>query len=119
VGPGIDLDLEGSAGHVVAEVATPLAVAMTELVQNSVDHAFDEGGGRIAVRLGRADGRLVMEVRDDGRGLPPGFSLAGAGLGLQIVRALVESELGGELAVAGGEGTTARVSVPVPEAVRP
>jgi two-component system, sensor histidine kinase PdtaS len=114
-GPGVEVVLEGSAGPVIAEVATPLAVVIAELVQNSVDHAFDERGGRIRVVLGRGDGRLLLEVRDDGRGLPPGFTLEKAGLGLQIVRALVLSELGGDLAVDGGTGTTARVSVPVPE----
>jgi two-component system, sensor histidine kinase PdtaS len=114
-GPGVEVALEGSVGPVIAEVATPLAVCIAELVQNSVDHAFGDGGGRIGVVLDRGNGRLVVEVRDDGRGLPPGFSLERAGLGLQIVRALVESELGGELALDGGEGTTARVSVPAPE----
>ena len=118
VGPGIELDLGGSAGPVIAEVATPLAMVMTELVQNSVDHAFGEGGGRIGIHLDRRDGRLLLEVRDDGRGLPEGFSLDDAGLGLQIVRALVESELGGSLAVDGGAGTSARVWVPVPETSR-
>jgi two-component sensor histidine kinase len=114
-GPGVEVALEGSAGPLIAEVATPLAVVIAELVQNCVDHAFGHGGGRIGVVLGRGDGRLVLEVRDDGRGLPPGFSLDQAGLGLQIVRALVESELGGELALDRAKGTTARVSVPVPE----
>ena len=114
-GPGVEVALEGSAGPVIAEVATPLAVVIAELVQNCVDHAFGDGGGRIGVVLGREDGRLVLEVRDDGRGLPAGFSLDQAGLGLQIVRALVESELGGELALDRAKGTTARVSVPVPE----
>jgi two-component sensor histidine kinase len=115
-GPEIEISVEGSAGPVVAEVATPLAVVLSELLQNSVDHAFEERGGRIAVVLGREDRTLSLEVRDDGRGLPEGFSLdGGSGLGLQIVRALVESELGGTLTLGGGEGTRARVSVPVAE----
>jgi two-component sensor histidine kinase len=55
-------------------------------------------------------------VWDDGRGLPDGFDLdSGTGLGLQIVRSLVESELGGELALEGEGGTRALVSVPVGE----
>jgi two-component sensor histidine kinase len=113
-GPGVEVSLEGRAGDVVAEVATPLAVVITELVQNSVDHAFGEQGGRIGVVLGREDGTLRLEVWDDGRGLPAGFSLDRAGLGLQIVRALVESELGGRLALDGSSGTRARVQVPLP-----
>jgi two-component sensor histidine kinase len=115
-GPGVEVSVQGSCGKVVADVATPLAVVLSELLQNSVDHAFGDGGGRIDVVLGRRNGTLMLEVSDDGRGLPRGFSLErGAGLGLQIVRALVESELGGELDLAGEGGTRARVSVPVEE----
>jgi two-component system, sensor histidine kinase PdtaS len=50
-------------------------------------------------------------VRDDGRGLPEGFDLTGNdGLGLQIVRTLVTSELGGSLAMTSppGPGAEAR-----------
>ena len=57
-----------------------------------------------------------MTVEDNGAGLPEGFSLdAHASLGLQIVRTLVESELGGQLAITPrpGGGTTVRVGLPV------
>jgi two-component sensor histidine kinase len=111
-GPEVSVTLAGSCGSVSAEVATPLAVAVTELVQNAVDHAFGGGEGRIEVRLAREDGRVIVEVRDDGRGLPPGFTLDRAGLGLQIVRTLVESELGGHLSMKVDGGTRAVVSVP-------
>jgi two-component sensor histidine kinase len=113
-GPEIDVSVEGSCGAVIAEIATPLAVVLSELLQNSVEHAFEERGGRIGVRLDREDGHVRVEVWDDGRGLPPGFTLDdGAGLGLQIARALVESELAGTLRLEGGEGTRALVTVPV------
>ena len=112
-GPEVELTVEGSCGPVVADVATPLAVVLSELIQNSVEHAFGEGGGTIGVRLERLDRDVMVEVWDDGRGLPEGFSLEGSsGLGLQIARALVESELGGTLALDGAEGTKARVTVP-------
>jgi two-component sensor histidine kinase len=116
-GPEVELSVEGSCGPVVADIATPLAVVLSELLQNSVEHAFGEGGGRIGVRLGGTNGRVVLEVWDDGRGLPEGFSLEGSsGLGLQIARALVESELGGELVLDGARGTTAKVTVPTDRA---
>jgi two-component sensor histidine kinase len=112
-GPEVDLAVEGSCGPVIADVATPLAVVLSELLQNSVEHAFGEEGGTIGVRLERLDGEVLLEVWDDGRGLPEGFSLeSSSGLGLQIARALVESELGGTLALDGGKGTRARVTVP-------
>jgi two-component system, sensor histidine kinase PdtaS len=114
-GPEVELSLRGSCGPVVADVATPLAVVITELLQNSVEHAFVEGRGRIGVTLARSDGSVVVEVRDDGRGFPSGFTQEQEGLGLQIVRTLVESELGGELWMSSDVGTTVRVSVPAGE----
>ncbi len=112
-GPEVEVTVEGSCGSVIADVATPLAVVLSELLQNSVEHAFGESGGRIAVRLERDEGNVALEVWDDGRGLPQDFSLEdGSGLGLQIARALVESELGGTLRLDGKKGTSARVSVP-------
>jgi hypothetical protein len=57
-----------------------------------------------------------VEVLDDGRGLPAAFDLAASDrLGLQIVRTLVEGELGGQLQVLRrpGGGTRAVVDLPV------
>jgi signal transduction histidine kinase len=57
-----------------------------------------------------------VSVEDNGAGLPEGFSLdAHSSLGLQIVRTLVEAELGGQLLIAPrpGGGTSVRVSLPV------
>jgi two-component sensor histidine kinase len=113
-GPEVEVSVEGSCGEVIADIATPLAVVLSELLQNSVEHAFGEAGGRIGVRLGRHPRDVSVEVWDDGRGLPAGFTLdAGSGLGLQIARVLVESELGGTLELDGTGGTTARVMVPL------
>ena len=113
--------VEGDAGELPGEVATPLAVVLNELMQNAVDHAFPEGEGpedgydaRIDVRLARSDGQVEIEVRDNGAGLPEQFTLDGArGLGLSIVQALVTSELQGSIEMSDESGTTVRVRVPV------
>jgi hypothetical protein len=64
----------------------------------------------------RSQERLTVIVQDNGVGLPEEFDLASAtSLGLQIVRTLVVSELGGRLEVkprAGG-GTKAVVDLPL------
>jgi two-component sensor histidine kinase len=83
-----------------AEVATPLAMALSELVHNAVQHGYDAGTpGQVDVVVSPdGNGGLHVEVVDDGRGLPEGFDMAGSDrLGLQIVRTLVEGELGGAL----------------------
>ncbi len=108
----------GSFGVLTGEVATPLAMVITELMQNAAEHAFDQGGGTIALHVNRASARLVVEITDDGRGLPEGFDADSlSSLGISIVSALVESELEGSLSFASapGAGTTVAVEVPITE----
>jgi two-component sensor histidine kinase len=107
----------GSFGRVRAEVATPLAVVLSELVQNAVEHGLDGGPGLLEVRAERTEAGLRVEVADDGVGLPADFDLATSErLGLQIVRTLVESELDGTLRLGPGDGggTVAVLDVPAP-----
>jgi len=81
---------------------------LTELLQNSVEHAFPDRTadeetplhpiGRVILRFERGPSTLRLLITDDGIGLPQGQTLESmANLGLQIVRTLVESELGGTL----------------------
>lgn len=114
----------GRFGILDAEVATPLSMVLTEILQNALEHGFREGEtGTVevtAVRGGTTkDARLLVTVQDDGVGLPEGFDPQVSGnLGLQIVRTLVEGELGGSFdMVPGPEGGT-RVILDVPVRVR-
>ena len=106
----------GSFGHLPGGVATPLALVLTELIQNAVEHAFDGCAGTIEVRVRRPErGGLELVVADDGAGLPTDFTPEhSTRLGLQIVRALVVGELGGTFALRRGRqrGTEAVVALP-------
>ena len=91
----VDFALEGSFGIVAAEDATSLAMIISELVQNAVEHGVRDGSGRVsavAVRTEQADGEddLVVTITDDGPGLPTGFRPMLAGLGTRIVTSLVQ-----------------------------
>ena len=118
--------VEGDAGFLPATVATPLAVVLNELLQNTIDHAFPESldlharPGQVVVSLAHDGEHLQATVTDDGVGLPEGFSLDTAtGLGLSIVRTLVTSELMGTITLQPGAGdqrrpgTLVRIEVPV------
>jgi len=115
-------EVTGGLGEVPADVATPLAVVVAELVQNAIEHAFPEfeaedgaegpgphgssgGGGAapyasgtIRVHLVNDGTTLRLEVTDDGSGLPDSFDIdASQSLGLSIVRDLVRSQLDGSI----------------------
>ncbi|MCP2167985.1 sensor histidine kinase [Goodfellowiella coeruleoviolacea] len=107
---------EGLFGEVSAELATPLVMVLTELVQNAFEHAYAPGErGEVVVHAERSAKWLDVVIADDGRGLPPGFSLERTErLGLQIVRTLVESELRGSLSLRRrSRGTEAVLRVPL------
>jgi two-component sensor histidine kinase len=112
--------VRGDAGRLPAQLAMPVAVVITELLQNAVDHAFPDGNGTVTVTLARSDETVHVEVADDGIGVPAGFD-AGAddGLGMTIVRTFICSDLGGTIRSepAGGPpgrpGTVVRLEVPI------
>lgn len=112
----VNVDVRGEAGALAGQVATPLAVVLTELLQNAVDHAFPPDpveSGSVLIELKRDGDELVVRVHDNGAGLPPGFSIdTSTGLGLTIVRALVTSELGGTIDMRTEDGTLVELRVP-------
>jgi two-component sensor histidine kinase len=113
---------EGAFGRLRSEDATALSLILTELVQNAVEHGLASTDGEVVVTAHRSgegtpDDRLLVEVCDDGCGLPDGFEAtgptaaqSGRGLGGQIVRALAE-ELGAQIAWSRAEqgGTVVRL----------
>ncbi|MFN2606605.1 MAG: sensor histidine kinase [Acidimicrobiales bacterium] len=114
----VDLVVEGDPGPLRAEVATPLAVALTELLQNAVEHAYPDGWrsdhtGVVRVRFANDGVELVVQVHDDGIGLPDGFSVDRTSLGLTIVRTLVTHELGGTIDMSTDGGTVVVLTIPV------
>jgi two-component system, sensor histidine kinase PdtaS len=102
--------VQGESVLLPSKQATALALVLTELITNALEHAFDAEGGTLLVSLEEHSGDVVVSVRDNGRGVPDGFSLdSGAHLGLQIVRTLVTKDLGGTLDLRSNGGTTATV----------
>ncbi len=94
--------------------AVPLLLMTTELVTNSLKHAYpDRNKGSVRITLSGAQRHLLLQVDDDGRGLPRDFDPhSSKGLGMRIVQGLV-AQLGGELQIeARTPGAHFRVRVP-------
>ncbi|MBL6927351.1 MAG: histidine kinase N-terminal domain-containing protein [Acidimicrobiia bacterium] len=122
----VSFSVEGDAGVLPAQVTTTMAVVLTELLQNAVDHAFrfepgevgpdGRGVATVDIQMERRPDGLKVTVVDNGVGLPEDFRLEeSTGLGLTIVKTFVEGELGGSIRldpVTRGSGTVAEVQVP-------
>jgi two-component sensor histidine kinase len=97
----VRFEVSGEPGEVPSPVATSLAVVLTELLQNVVDHAYQgisAEDARVRVAFDNDGSRLHVVVSDNGVGLPAGFDVdVTDSLGLTIVRTLVTTELGGAL----------------------
>jgi len=113
VAPDIDIDLrvDGATGRLTADLATPLAVTLAELLQNAIEHAFPgRPSGCITIDLARENGDVVIVVKDDGIGIRE-EAFGGGRLGLQIVNTLI-AEMGGKFTIGRDGGTCAEVRVP-------
>ncbi|NKX53833.1 sensor histidine kinase [Arthrobacter mobilis] len=104
----------GEFGELPSEFATPLALVINELVTNAVEHGLHDRKGTVwltANRKRRDDKAEILNVcvADDGVGLPE--ENRSEGLGLQIVRTLVTSELGGRIDWKPREGGGTRVDI--------
>jgi two-component sensor histidine kinase len=105
----------GQLGSLDPAIATPLALVVTELIHNALEHGLERGGSSLEILLERSAGIAHISIIDNGVGLPEGFDLTtSSNLGLQIVRTLTENELKGELVLQSTErGTTARLTFPI------
>ncbi len=117
--------------RLVGAEAPMRAVARTdelrEVLLNLLENSRLAGSRNVEVLCARRDGRVIIEVSDDGSGVPahvlprlfePHFSTrsSGSGLGLAVSRQLVES-WGGAIAIVSteGEGTRVRIELAVHE----
>ena len=112
--PGIEIHVHSSEQILLRPAAAiPVALIVAEAVANAIEHGFAERDeGRIDVELARNDGKVTVEVHDDGKGPPPDFDLASHGsLGLNIAGMLAE-QLDGTFVLIRDRRTTARLVLP-------
>jgi PAS domain S-box-containing protein len=112
------VDAPDSGLQIGLSQAVPVALVVNELLTNALKHAFEGGrSGQVEVKAFRVDGKTVVSVSDDGRGLPLGSKLAeGSSLGFSLVT-LLSQQLNAELVwpQLGQPGATFVLTLPLSE----
>lgn len=104
------IDRTGQFGSLEPRIATPLALVITELIHNALEHGLAQEGLALGIHVSSTASELSVTISDDGVGFPDGFDIAtSANLGLQIVRTLTENELRGNLSLETDEKETRAV----------
>jgi sensor histidine kinase YesM len=108
-----------TAGHEPKYVIVP-SMILQPLVENSIKHGLSRkvGEGRITIRANHRAGHVVIEVADNGIGMPSDRleSTAEHGIGLRNVNERLQVIYGANcqlrLQSVAGEGTLARIEIP-------
>jgi two-component sensor histidine kinase len=105
-GKQIGFSLDGPNIYLPSQQATACALIINELIQNAVEHGFEnQGNGQVRLLLTDGGDQVKLDIWDDGDRLPDDFQLATTNsLGLQIVRSLVQDDLHGKLTLANQDG---------------
>jgi two-component sensor histidine kinase len=98
-------------GHIPADQVESLSLIANELVTNAAKYAFpDKRSGRIEIGFRNIGLGWQLTVRDDGIGLPQGFSAESAGsFGMRLVRSLTR-QLHARLVFRSDQGTKVEVT---------
>ena len=133
---GVTIQVDAPPNGLPSVSVDPLKLrrVLLNLLENAIKYSPE--GGPVVLRVTTGEtGRLRLQVRDEGLGIPPGEQerifekfyrsdpqlargVGGTGLGLYICRELVH-RMGGEIEVESepGKGSTFTVELPVPAAV--
>jgi len=116
---GERLKVELSLPADLGAVALPPLLAQP-LVENAIHHGLEPkiAGGTVAVSAKRVEGRLWIEVADDGQGLDAPKRRGGNGVAVDNIRERLKARFGPsatlELLPRDGGGTLARIQLPLP-----
>ena len=92
------------------ETAIPCGLLISELVSNSLKHAFPEGReGKLCVSIRSQDNRYELKINDNGIGFPEEIDFKNTNtLGLKLVNTLVK-QIDGEITLDRSHGTEYKI----------
>lgn len=103
----IDMDINSSV---------PLGLIINEMVTNTLKYAFPgDKSGFLKIALHQKDSEYILEVNDNGVGIPEGFNIEESdSLGMLLINSLT-SQLDGTVELTSDNGTKFKITFPKPE----
>lgn len=120
VGTDIQVNIDIMEAYIGLELIIPVGIIVHELIDNALDHAFPNGsGGRVDVEGHYEGEKCILNVRDNGRGLPDDFDLDSTeSLGFLLIKTLaaqikgsIQVDRGAEVKEAGEDGRGAEGAI--------
>lgn len=127
----LKVDIECDEALRIKSYPGALAQIMTNLIMNSLIHAYDPGqSGTLTISVKQESDTLHLRYSDDGKGMPPEHvekvfdpffttkrGMGGSGLGMHILFNLVRQQLNGNVTLKSelGVGTTVDILIPIPK----
>ncbi|MCP4132710.1 MAG: PAS domain-containing protein [bacterium] len=106
ISKNVNLTIEAENILIGVKQASPVGLIINELITNSYKYAFPENReGEIKIKLQETENQIELEYSDDGIGFPEDFDWKNSKtLGLELVRTLVEKQLGGSIELESNNG---------------
>jgi len=110
----VSLDIQVDNVALDIEIAVPCGLIINELISNSLKHAFkgQKGKGQIYIHFRSVGCQYLLEIGDNGKGLPSDFSVdSTTSMGMEIVSILTQ-QIDGRLDFESNEGASFKIAFP-------
>jgi two-component sensor histidine kinase len=109
----IELKTQFDSVTVPVKKAVPIGLMLTELLTNAIKYAFPEQeSGTITICLEQKDDKAVLQVADDGIGIPEHIDTGRANsVGFRLIYSMTE-QIDGRITIDGRYGTQCRIEFP-------
>ena len=110
----IDIIYGNSTVNVNQKTGTFVGLVFTELLLNSIKHAFPGGQkGTIQLKIKNTDNRIQINISDNGTGkIDPKLDTLKSSVGLGLVRDIIEKQLSGKVEYITNNGFMTKLTIP-------
>ena len=112
--PDSKIELQTDCDPILLDFDTsiPLGLIINELITNSFKHAFPNGTGKITITFKAHPSNYVLQIKDNGVGLPSNFEAKKENsLGMELIL-LLTGQIDAKLEMNQNEGLEVKITIP-------